>query len=99
LLSSENISIKRIMSKGQHSPKNFWYDQPDNEWVLVLQGEAILEFENSEDVHMQQGAFCLISAHQKHRVKWTAEDQLTLWLAIHFTAQDQSLNSNKEERQ
>ncbi|MBT5485218.1 MAG: cupin domain-containing protein [Gammaproteobacteria bacterium] len=98
-LENDNVLIKRIVSKGQKSPASEWYEQSDNEWVLVLQGEAILEFENGEDLHMQQGAFCFIPAQQKHRVKWTAEDEVTIWLAIHFTVQDQNLNRDKEEQQ
>ena len=88
LLSSEHLNIRRIVSKGHSSPIDFWYDQSDNEWVLVLQGEGILEFEKGEDLHLKQGTFCYIPAHQKHRVKWTPENQITLWLAIHFSTQE-----------
>jgi len=97
-LEKDNVLIKRIVSKGQKSPASAWYDQLDNEWVLVVQGEAILEFENGEDLHMQQGAFCFIPAQQKHRVKWTPEDQVTIWLAVHFTVQNQSLDIQKEDQ-
>ena len=89
LLSSEHVTIKRILSKGQCSPNDFWYDQPENEWVLVLQGEGILEFSNDEDLHLKQGAYCFIPAHKKHRVKWTAENQTTIWLAIYFSGQEE----------
>lgn len=86
LLSNSGIEIKRILSKGQSSPAIGWYEQVDNEWVVVLQGEAILAFEHEVEKHLQAGDFCFIPAAQKHRVKWTPADQVTVWLAIYFPA-------------
>ncbi|MBQ9582012.1 MAG: hypothetical protein IJR21_06540, partial [Synergistaceae bacterium] len=34
-----NFRIERIVSQGHVSPKDFWYDQDEFEWVAVLQGE------------------------------------------------------------
>tara|TARA_B110000495_G_C22888044_1_gene517901 strand:- start:611 stop:778 length:168 start_codon:yes stop_codon:yes gene_type:complete len=36
LVESNNISIERIISKGHFSPESGWYDQDNNEWVIVL---------------------------------------------------------------
>lgn len=74
LAQSDNIKIERIISKGQISEPDFWYNQEQNEWVIVLQGEAILSFELSEDVWLKSGDYLNIPAHQKHRVKWTSQD-------------------------
>ncbi|MCG8367757.1 MAG: hypothetical protein MJA27_31045 [Pseudanabaenales cyanobacterium] len=52
LASSETVKIERIISKGHTSPKTGWYDQEQNEWVLILQGEAILSFEHDEPVRL-----------------------------------------------
>ena len=30
------LKIERIISQGQASPPEFWYDQAWNEWVIVL---------------------------------------------------------------
>ena len=40
------VRIERIVSKGHTSPESGWYDQEENEWVMVLQGFGILTFED-----------------------------------------------------
>lgn len=88
LVNSENIRIERILSKGQSSPAEFWYDQDEHEWVIVLQGEAILEWQDERsDYKMKTGDFVNIPAHCKHRVKWTDPDKITIWLAVFYTGE------------
>lgn len=85
LVSSKDIRIERIVSKGHRSPPNFWYDQSENEWVLLIKGEAKLHFEaDNEIVHLTAGMHVNIPAHQKHRVEWTTEDEETIWLAVFY---------------
>lgn len=85
LLSRPGLRIERIVSTGQASPQDFWYDQPEAEWVVVLQGEALLRFEDEAAArHMKAGDFVDIAPHRRHRVEWTAPDQPTVWLAIHY---------------
>jgi hypothetical protein len=38
LLQASNLRIERIVSHGHASPEGFWYDQDEQEWVMVLQG-------------------------------------------------------------
>ena len=85
LVQSKNVAIKRIVSKGQVSPESGWYEQDDNEWVVVLKGEAKVTFENGNVFHMRAGNYINIPAHAKHRVSWTSPDTETLWLAVHYT--------------
>lgn len=80
----DGLKIERIISKGHTTPKEQWYDQDSNEWVILLEGEAILSFEDSEDVKLSTGDYINISAHKKHRVSWTTPDKETIWLAIHY---------------
>ena len=61
-----------------------WYDQEHDEWVMLMQGSALMEFDNHKKITLSPGDYLLIKAHQRHRVVKTSED--TLWLAIHFTA-------------
>lgn len=89
LLEQGPVTVKRIISRGQSSPAEGWYDQADHEWVLVLAGEGLLAFDNGEECAMGKGDYCFIPAHRKHRVKWTASDSNTIWLAIHVPAQTQ----------
>ena len=84
LIESKNIKIERIISKGHTSPKTGWYDQEQNEWVIVLKGEAIIAFKNEADIHLTSGSHINIPAHTSHKVKWTTPDQETIWLAIHY---------------
>lgn len=85
LLSARDVRIERIVSLGQASPEGFWYDQDQNEWVIVLQGAARLQFADRV-VELKTGDFVNIPAHQKHRVEWTTPDEPTIWLAVFYGA-------------
>jgi cupin 2 domain-containing protein len=84
LVRAENVRIERIVSRGHSSPPTGWYDQPENEWVAVLKGEARLGFENGSEIHLTAGSHVTIPAHTKHRVVWTLPDTDTIWLAVHY---------------
>ena len=80
---NQHVRIERIVSHGHVSPEGFWYDQNDNEWVIVLKGAARLRFEDSI-LEMKPGDFVNIPAHKKHRVEWTTPDEPTIWLAVFY---------------
>lgn len=83
LLSRPGLRIARIVSAGQACPPGFWYDQPQGEWVLVLQGEARLAFEDEPAPRLlKTGDFVDIAPHCRHRVESTATP--TVWLAVHY---------------
>jgi cupin 2 domain-containing protein len=85
LLERPELRIERIVSTGQASPPDFWYDQPGGEWVLVVKGEAKLRFaDEAEARHLKAGDFVEITPRRQHRVDWTLADQVTIWLAIHY---------------
>ena len=73
------MRIERIISHGHASAHDFWYDQPQHEWVIVLKGAARLQFEDGM-VEMKVGDFINIPAFKKHRVDWTTPDEPTVWL-------------------
>jgi cupin 2 domain-containing protein len=76
--------VERIVSQGQVTPAGQWYDQPWDEWVLVLRGAARLRLDGHPDlVELREGDWLLLPAHCRHRVEWTTEDGPTIWLAIH----------------
>ena len=83
LQEGNGVRIERIISTGHQSPDGFWYDQPENEWVMVLTGAAKLAFEDRV-VEMVSGDSINIPAHQKHRVEWTSPDEPTVWLAVFY---------------
>lgn len=78
------VKIERIISKGHTSPTEGWYDQEQNEWVIVLKGGAEIEFEGADKITLAQGDHVNIPAHTKHKVAWTSPDIETIWLAVHY---------------
>jgi cupin 2 domain-containing protein len=85
LAAGQGMRIERIVSRGHSSPAEGWYEQADDEWVMVVQGEAELRFGDGRSLQMRAGDHLHIPAMQKHRVAWTAPDQDTIWLAVHFS--------------
>ena len=82
---TKNIRIERIVSRGHASPDDFWYDQAENEYVLLLQGSAVLRFKDKKDsMVMHPGDHIIIPKHVKHRVEWTDPDRDTVWLAVFY---------------
>jgi len=87
LLARPGLTIQRIISTGQASPAGFWYDQADGEWVLLIQGQARLRFADEvTDRILAPGDWLDIAPRRQHRVEWTAPDQVTVWLAVHYAA-------------
>ena len=83
IVANDNILIERIISTGQTTPSGEWYDQDKDEWVILLQGEAILDYEDDSRVKLTAGDYIFIPAHQKHRVEYTSSEPPCIWLAIH----------------
>lgn len=84
LVQENNIKIERIISMGHKSPDSGWYDQENNEWVMVLKGNASILFDNDTIVDLGEGDYINIPAHRKHKVTSTSEVTETIWLAIHY---------------
>jgi cupin 2 domain-containing protein len=82
LFENSALKIERIVSRSHHSPKGFWYDQSEDEWVIVLHGTATLELADGELVELNEGDYLLIPRHMRHRVQRTGEE--TIWLAVHL---------------
>lgn len=83
LFSGNNFKVERIVSAGHITTEGEWYDQPLDEWVLLLQGKARLEFYNNEIIELKSGDYLMIPAHSRHRVAYTSTEPKCIWLAIH----------------
>ena len=82
---TKNITIERIISRGQASPSGFWYNQEKDEFVILLTGRAGLLFkEPKEKIEMLPGDYILIPARRPHRVEWTSDTEDSIWLAVHY---------------
>jgi cupin 2 domain-containing protein len=90
LLSTQNLRIERIVSRGQASPEGFWHDQIMDEWVLLIAGAAQLRFEGEVPINLVPGSFLNIPAHKRHRVEWTDQTRPTIWLAVHYASDTKS---------
>jgi cupin 2 domain-containing protein len=85
LLRRDAFRIERIVSRGHASPPDFWYDQDQHEWVMVVQGRAGLRIEGEDETReLGPGDWVDVPARVRHRVEWTQEDPPTVWLAIHY---------------
>jgi len=80
LFENPSVKIERIVSQSYSSPPGFWYDQDEDEWVIVVRGKTALEFEGGELVRMQEGDYLTIPRHVKHRVHQTSPEPI--WLAV-----------------
>jgi cupin 2 domain-containing protein len=83
IASSDNLLIERIISTGQTTPDGQWYDQDRDEWVILLQGEAEISYEDNSRMQMRSGDYLLIPAHKKHRVEYISSEPPCIWLAVH----------------
>jgi len=78
------LRIERIVSTGQASAPDVWYDQADDEFVVLVAGAARLRFQPGDvSLDLKPGDWIEIPAHRRHRVEWTQTEPPTVWLAIH----------------
>lgn len=87
LIDQQGVTIERIVSMGQASPAGFWYDDPRDEWVVLLAGAAALQFDGqAQEQRLAPGDYVHIRAHCRHRVAWTDAHAPTVWLAVYLPA-------------
>lgn len=75
--------IERIVSCEHNTPENQWYDQDKDEWVILLQGNASILFEDNYTESLTAGDYLFIPAHIKHRVTYTSKNPPCIWIAVH----------------
>ena len=89
LLERPGFRLERIVSTGQATLPGEWLQQEEAEWVLLLSGRAAIRFEGeTEGRELKPGDYLLIPSRCRHRVEWTADDDVTVWLALHFGARN-----------
>ena len=82
LVAAAHARIERIVSRGQATPPGAWYDQREDEWVVVLQGSGVLAFEDGPPVRLEAGDWVLLPARRRHRVESTSTEPPCIWLAV-----------------
>lgn len=85
LMESPGLRLERIVSTGQATLDENWYNQRWDEFVILVSGSARLRIEGEdEDRALEAGDWILLPAHCRHRVTWTQSTPPTVWLAIHY---------------
>ena len=84
VLDNDRVLIERVVSTGQVTPSEEWYDQERDEWLIVLQGEGELSYEDGNRIRLTTGDYLFIPAHQKHRVEYTSSEPPCIWLTFFF---------------
>lgn len=75
--------LERIHSCAASSPPGFWYDQSEHEWVTLIQGSALLQFEDEAlPRSLSCGDALLISPNRRHRLVATDPAPGSVWLAL-----------------
>ena len=79
LFNNQKVVINRIVSN--EVEESGWYEQEEDEWFVLLEGEALLELDN-EVLTLKKGDTMFIPAFTLHRVKKTSTS--ALWLTVHI---------------
>lgn len=85
VLHCRDVRIERIVSSDRPAPT--LYDQEQDEWVCLLQGEAELSL-NGKRLSLRAGDHVFIPAHTPHQVLRTSGDPPCIWLAVHIHPSD-----------
>jgi len=79
LLSHQGLVIERIVSTSKIEARE--YVQEQDEWVVLLTGEAMLEVAGRE-VPLKAGDYLFLPARTPHSVQRVSDG--ALWLAVHL---------------
>ena len=92
ILSHRNLVVERIVSSASVTSQE--YVQPQDEWVLLLHGEATLQIAEKA-VSLKSGDYLFLPAGVPHTVERVSDG--AMWLAVHLhpdqtSAADPSFN-------
>lgn len=79
LLSHQGLVIERIVSTSRIESQE--YVQEQDEWVVLLTGDALLEVAGRE-VPLRAGEYLFLPSHTPHTVLKVSQG--ALWLAVHL---------------
>ncbi len=79
LLTHRNLVVERIVSSATAVPTT--YVQAQDEWVVLLAGEATLEVAGAS-VELRPGDYLFLPAGTQHVVRRVTEG--AVWLAVHL---------------
>lgn len=82
LAQGKHLRVERIVSTGQVSPPGFWYDQEEDEWLVLLMGEGRVAYPDGREDRLLAGDTLFLPAHRLHRVSFTSAAPPAVWLCV-----------------
>jgi len=79
LLSHRNLVVERVVSSDEVTPTT--YCQSEDEWVVLLRGQACLRVEGRM-VELGEGDYLFLPAGMEHTVDRVSSG--AIWLAVHL---------------
>ena len=79
LLSHKGLVVERIVSSSKIASQE--YVQEQDEWVVLLQGEATLDVDG-QTVQLRSGDYLFLPSRTPHTVQRVSDG--ALWLAVHL---------------
>jgi cupin 2 domain-containing protein len=79
LLSHRGLTIERIVSTSKIASQQ--YVQEQDEWVVLLQGEALLDVDGAQ-VALKAGDYVFLPSRTPHTVLRVSDG--AMWLAVHL---------------
>jgi cupin 2 domain-containing protein len=83
IIRNDKVRIERIISTGQTTPEGEWYDQDEDEFVVLMQGQARIKYQEGNELLLTAGDYVMIPSHTRHRVSYTSEEPCCVWMAIY----------------
>jgi len=83
ILERGDFKIERIITLDPYTEPGKWYDQDLDEWVILLRGNAKIEFKEEGIIDLNAGDYIFIQAHKTHRINQSGTDEKNIWLTVH----------------
>lgn len=81
LQKGDHYRIERVVSVGHSSPEGLYYDQENDQWIMLVQGTATLELEGKL-VDLKAGDYLFLPKNSKHRIEKTSIEPACIWLCV-----------------
>ncbi|OPL15056.1 MAG: hypothetical protein AVO34_00680 [Firmicutes bacterium ML8_F2] len=81
LVSGGRIAIGQIVSTGQASAEGFWYEQKQDDWIALFQGQARLSWDDGIKIGIDSRRLYPHPTREKHRGDYTSREPPFIWLA------------------